>query len=127
MIACGFNDPNYGQDVLLKFRPASAWLRHFARAGAADHDGILYALYAHLGSVAVQFKTKVVRGQFLGTTGVTGNADQRYPHLHFELRKVCDPGVGHVGLQNRINPELVFQHIDYSKPVEALQRVHRTA
>ena len=121
------SDPDYGQDILLKFRPSAAWLEHLARAGAADRDGILYAQYAHLGSIKVGSGASVKRGQILGTTGVTGNADQRYPHLHFELRKIRNPGAGQLGLQNRINPEVVFAHIDYSKPVEALDRLRRTA
>jgi peptidoglycan LD-endopeptidase LytH len=121
------NDRDYGQDILLQFRPVSAWLTHLASVGAVDRDGILYAEYAHLASVSVRPGESVWRGQLLGTSGVTGNADQRYPHLHFELRKIRYPGGGQLGLQNRINPEMVFAHIDYSKPVEALDKLRRTA
>jgi murein DD-endopeptidase MepM/ murein hydrolase activator NlpD len=90
------NDPHYGLDILLRFRPAAAWLRHLLRQGAGDRDGVLYAQYAHLGSIdgKVRAMAKVQRGQCLGTTGTTGNADQRYPHLHFELRKIRSPGIG---------------------------------
>jgi murein DD-endopeptidase MepM/ murein hydrolase activator NlpD len=120
-------DPQYGQDILLKFRLGPAWLAHLARFGITDRDGVLYAQYAHLGSVAVATGASVRRGQVLGTTGTTGNADQRYPQLHFELRKIRSPGAGLAGLRNRINPELVFPRIDYSKPVEALDRLRRIA
>jgi murein DD-endopeptidase MepM/ murein hydrolase activator NlpD len=120
-------DPNYGRDVLIKFRPDAAWLRLLSRAGSGDTDGVLFAEYAHLSGILVRPGMQVRRGQMIGATGTSGNADQRYPHLHFELRKVASPGVGHQGMLNRINPELLFHSIDFSKPVDALDRWKRTA
>lgn len=79
------------------------------------------------GTVVVVKGQQVKRGQLLGSTGTRSNADQRYPHLHFELRKVQSPGTGLAGLANRVNPELIFSNIDYSRPVEVLSRLSRTA
>lgn len=121
------HDLNYGMDVLLRFKPLASWLTHLSRSGATCADGTLFAEYAHLSCILVSKGQAVSRGQAIGTTGATGNADQRYPHLHFEIRKIADPGVGVIGLANRIDPELFFQSIDFIKPVEALDRFSRTA
>lgn len=120
-------DPNYGRDILIRFRLGIGWQRVLRAAGSGDADRVLFAEYAHLSSLLVKTGDNVRRGQMIGATGTSGNADQRYPHLHFELRKVASPGVGHAGMLNRINPELVFQSIDFSKPVEAMDRWSRTA
>lgn len=120
-------DPNYGKDVLIKFRPDAAWLQWLSRAGSGDEDGVLFAEYAHLSSILVQPGMAVLRGQMIGATGTSGNADQRYPHLHFELRKIASPGVGQQGMLNRIDPELVFRQIDFSRPVDMLDRLRHTA
>ena len=119
--------PAYGRDVLLRFTLTPAWRARLAGYGAHDADGVLFAEYAHLGSLVVVKGQQVKRGQLLGSTGTSGNADQRYPHLHFELRKVQSPGTGLAGLANRVNPELIFSNIDYSRPVEVLSRLSRTA
>jgi len=119
------SDPNYGVDVLLKFRPMDGWAKHLAAGGNADDDGILYAQYAHLSSVIVKQGQSVRRGELLARTGISGNADQRYPHLHFEIRKVRWPGSGVNGLHNRVDPEVIFK-VDYIKPLEALDRASRT-
>lgn len=120
-------DPSYGKDILLKFRPRDDWLRYLRAASVSDDDGLLFAEYAHLSNILVSQGTLVRRGQIIGFTGTSGNADQRYPHLHFEVRKVSNPGTGAQGLLNRINPEILFPNIDFSKPVETLARAARTA
>jgi len=119
-------DPNYGVDLLLKFRPQQNWVQYLASTGNADEDGILYAHYAHLSLVLVSKGQRVRRGMILGKTGCSGNADQRYPHLHFEIRKVRWPGAGPGGLLKRIDPELLFR-VDFIKPIETLERLLTTA
>jgi len=121
------NDPSYGKDVLLRFKPSVRWMQALAARGVVDKDGELFALYAHLSSVALRSGQEVRRGQIIGQTGISGNADQRYPHLHLEIRKVASPGIGAAGLRNRVDPELFFLGIDFSKSVEALQRYGRIA
>ena len=121
------SDPNYGRDILIRFRLGMSWLRVLRASGSGDADGVIFAEYAHLNSLLVKTGDNVRRGEMIGATGTSGNADQRYPHLHFELRKLASPGVGHAGLLNRINPELIFQGIDFSKPVDAMDRRVRTA
>lgn len=48
-----------------------------------QHAPRLYSLYGHLQKIAVKPGQKLVKGQPLGTVGVTGAAG--YPHLHFEV------------------------------------------
>jgi murein DD-endopeptidase MepM/ murein hydrolase activator NlpD len=119
--------PSYGNDILLRFAMPAAWLAVLARHGVVVADGVLFAHYAHLSAIGVAAGQQVRRGQRIGATGISGNADQRYPHLHFELRKVAAPGSGPMGQKNRVNPELVFTQIDYSRPVDVAQRMGRTA
>lgn len=116
-----FSDPLYGADILLAFRPTPTILTYLARTGHADDDGVLFAHYAHLSAVFVETGQTVQRGTTIGRTGTSGNADQKYPHLHFEVRKTRLPGAGPAGLRNRIDPESLFQ-VDFSTPVEAVTR-----
>jgi len=44
------------------------------------------AIMAHLSTMSVRPGTRVQRGQVLGRTGRTGNAETTRAHLHFELR-----------------------------------------
>lgn len=118
--------PMFGADILLKFKPVAAWRGYLARAGSKDDDGVLFAHYAHLSVLRVIAGQRVRRGMLIGLTGTSGNADQAYPHLHFELRKVARPGTGAAGLHNRIDPELMFR-VDFLAPVEALLRATHTA
>lgn len=115
------HDPSYGQEVVIRFRPSGRFATHVS--GGLPADGVLFALYAHLSTILVGIGS-VARGQVIGLTGTSGNADQRYPHLHFEIRTLKDPGLG---LRHRVNPEQIFWGIDYSKPVEAIDRLRRIA
>jgi murein DD-endopeptidase MepM/ murein hydrolase activator NlpD len=45
-----------------------------------------YAILVHLSTKSVKVGQSVARGQAVGRTGITGNADGTIPHLHFELR-----------------------------------------
>ncbi len=119
-----YGDALYGADILLMFRPTAPIAAYLARIGSADDDGVLFAHYAHLSAVFVQTQQRVARGTMIGRTGTSGNADQKYPHVHFEIRKTRFPGTGPAGLRGRIDPELLFQ-IDFSTPVEAVTRSQR--
>jgi murein DD-endopeptidase MepM/ murein hydrolase activator NlpD len=116
-----YGDALYGHDILLAFRPTEAIATYLARTGSGDDDGVLFAHYAHLSAVFVETGQRVGRGAIIGRTGTTGNADQKYPHLHFEVRKTRWPGAGAAGLRGRIDPELLFK-VDFSMPVEAATR-----
>ena len=115
----------YGTEVVLKFRPTSGWLRHFASLGNADGDGVLYAQYAHLGLVTVAAGAQIRRCQVIAATGATGSA-QKYPHMHFEMRKVSWPKQGQAGLADRIDPLSIFK-VDYVDALEGLEEISRTA
>jgi murein DD-endopeptidase MepM/ murein hydrolase activator NlpD len=116
-----YNDPMLGSDILLMFRPTAPMLTYLASVGSAASDGVLFANYAHLSAMFVETGQRVARGTMIGRTGTSGNADQKYPHLHFEIRKTRFPGIGAAGLRNRIDPELMFR-VDFSTPVEAVTR-----
>ena len=45
-----------------------------------------YAILVHLSRVSVRVGPAVTRGQVVGRTGISGNAAETAPHLHFELR-----------------------------------------
>ena len=45
-----------------------------------------YAILVHLSRQSVRVGQAVKRGQVVGRTGITGNAEGTIPHLHFELR-----------------------------------------
>jgi murein DD-endopeptidase MepM/ murein hydrolase activator NlpD len=119
-----YGDALYGADIMLMFRPTAVVAAYLARIGSADDDGVLFAHYAHLSAVFVETGQRVSRGTMIGRTGISGNADQKYPHVHFEIRKTRFPGTGVAGLRGRIDPELLFQ-IDFSTPVEAVTRSQR--
>lgn len=116
-----YGDTMLGTDILLTFRPTPPMLTYLARMGQFDEDGVLFAHYGHLSAVFVAQGQRVKAGTMIGRTGTSGNADQKYPHLHFEIRKIRLPGIGPEGLRNRIDPELMFQ-VDFSMPVEAATR-----
>ena len=116
-----YGEAMLGTDVLLIFRPTPELATYLRRIGSGDEDGVLFANYAHLSAVYVEPGQRVTGGTLIGRTGATGNADQKYPHLHFEIRKVRLPGVGAAGLRNRIDPELLFR-VDFALPVEAATR-----
>jgi RHS repeat-associated protein len=59
------------------------------------------ALYGHLSEADVKKGDVVKEGQYIGKTGISGNADEDSPHLHFELRDSETPGSG---MTNRVNP-----------------------
>ena len=63
------------------------------------------ATYAHLSEVNFEKGNSVCEGDVVGQTGVTGNADESSPHLHFELRTKTYAGKG---LKNRVNPNEVL-------------------
>jgi murein DD-endopeptidase MepM/ murein hydrolase activator NlpD len=113
------NHPAYGQRIILKLAVDDA----IARATGVASGSSLFVLYAHLSQISATLG-KVTRGSTIGATGVSGNADQAYPHLHLEVRTSLNPGLG---LGGRINPELLFQQIDFYKPFEAIDKYQRTA
>lgn len=109
----------YGKSILMSFQPSD----HVARYLGLSVGGSLYALYAHLDKIT-KTSGKVQRHEVIGQSGTSGRTDQNYPHLHFEIWISNPAGKG---LTGRINPELLFRTIDYSKPYEALRRIKNTA
>jgi murein DD-endopeptidase MepM/ murein hydrolase activator NlpD len=72
-----FGDVGWGKAVLtrLDFPQSTCW-----------------ALYAHLSKVFVHGGTPLEPGTLIGLTGITGNGDSDYPHLHLEMWRSLDAG-----------------------------------
>lgn len=65
-----------------------------------------YLFYAHLSKVNVEKGDRVVAGEIIGSSGVSGNAkNTKAPHLHFEIRDKSNVG----GLSHRINPSFYIE------------------
>ena len=58
----------------------AGWMNSFGKCIFVDHGGGLVTIYAHLSKINVAEGQKVVRGQFIGEVGSTGNSTG--PHLH---------------------------------------------
>lgn len=90
---------DYGKQIILRFQ------HDF------DHDGdrdTVFAMYAHLSRIDVAQGQSVTKGQQIGLTGSTGNAQGMGPldqHLHFELRSMPMPPTG---LAGRFSPLAIF-------------------
>lgn len=70
----------------------------------------LYAAYCHLSKAEVKQGIVVRKGQRIGLTGNSGNAESMRgldQHLHFEIRTIPRPGKG---LEGRMSPKEVFGH-----------------
>jgi len=66
-----------------------------------------WALYAHLSKVFVQSGPLEV-GTTIGLTGISGNGDSRYPHLHFETWRSLQAGAKGTHEKYRIDPLYVL-------------------
>ncbi|GFE68983.1 M23 family metallopeptidase [Chroococcus sp. FPU101] len=51
-----------------------------------NHESKRQTRYAQLSEIQVEIGQLVKTGDVLGTTGMTGNPDVKFPHLHFEVR-----------------------------------------
>jgi len=65
----------------------------------------VYVMYGHLQSRLVGNGETVSRGQLIGYTGITGNANANNPHLHIELRSNASPGTG---MNGRFDPARLY-------------------
>lgn len=61
------------------------------------------AMLVHLSTVKVKVGEAVTRGQVVGTTGKTGNAEATPAHLHFELRAPFTIRYGYGGVVRRLD------------------------
>jgi murein DD-endopeptidase MepM/ murein hydrolase activator NlpD len=94
---------DYGLQLCVKFANDES-----LRAG---YPSGLYAFYGHLLSASVSKHDVVHEGQQLALSGVSGNAGNTPPHLHFEIRTVARPSRG---LTGRIDPGSILGYQYYS-------------
>lgn len=71
-------------------------------------DWTCWALYAHLSDTFVKKGTPLNPGTLIGRTGITGNGDSRYPHLHFEIWKNVKAGHAKTYDKHRLDPLYVL-------------------
>ncbi|MDZ7600753.1 MAG: M23 family metallopeptidase, partial [Hoeflea sp.] len=64
-------------------------LKEYGKTVLVRHDDGLVTVYAHANSLNVARGDKVVRGQVIASSGMTGAA--KTPRLHFEVRKNATP------------------------------------
>lgn len=86
-------DGDYGKQITIRFM---------------FRGRVLYATYAHLSMYVVRRSQKLLRGEWIGLTGNTGNAGSMEgvdQHLHFEIRTVIQPGHG---LNGRVDPKDIY-------------------
>ncbi len=95
-------------------RPAiyAPWERYYGNLIVVEHDlpeldQLLYTLYAHLTSFAVEEGEVVEAGQPIGNVGMSGKAIG--PHLHFEVR------AGGFEYTDTRNPELWLLPLDETR------------
>lgn len=78
-----------GEGTVIEVKEMLIGYGHFVRIA---HKGTVSTLYAHLDQVIVKPGQKVVKGEDIGTVGLTGWSTG--PHLHFEVyngNKAIDP------------------------------------
>ena len=62
----------------------AGWNGGFGKCIIIDHGGKLQTVYGHLSSISVKSGQKVVRGQYIGNVGSTGQSTG--PHLHLGVK-----------------------------------------
>lgn len=62
----------------------AGWVNGFGKCIIIDHGGGLQTVYGHLSDIKVKSGQKVVRGQYIGNVGSTGNSTG--PHLHLGVK-----------------------------------------
>lgn len=63
---------------------SAGWNGGYGKCIIVDHGGKLQTVYAHLSGIEVKSGQKVVRGQYIGIVGSTGNSTG--PHLHLGVK-----------------------------------------
>ncbi|OUL99196.1 M23 family metallopeptidase [Variovorax sp. JS1663] len=68
------------------------------------HKGNWFSLYAHLAETYVKKDSPIQKAHLIGLTGISGNGDAAYPHLHFEIWKSLTAGKKGTREKYRIDP-----------------------
>jgi murein DD-endopeptidase MepM/ murein hydrolase activator NlpD len=90
-----------------------------------------WALYAHLTDTYVKKGSRLEPGTLIGRTGVSGNGDSDYPHLHFEIWSSTKAGLKGTREKYRLNPLYVLGPLPFQPfaldVIERNQHINRTA
>lgn len=91
-------------------------------------EGPCWVLYAHLSKLYVKGGAKLGPNTPIGETGLSGNADSKYPHLHFEAWSSLKAGPkSKEPWRYRFDPLLLLGHVSYQNFVHDVMRYNRTA
>jgi murein DD-endopeptidase MepM/ murein hydrolase activator NlpD len=86
-----------------------------------------WTLYAHLSEIYVKKGTPLEAGTLIGLTGISGNGDSNYPHLHFEAWLSTSAGKKGSAEEYRFDPLEMLGFLPYQPyALEVLDR-HRQA
>jgi murein DD-endopeptidase MepM/ murein hydrolase activator NlpD len=85
-----------------------------------------WALYAHLSEVFVKAGSPLRRRTLIGLTGITGNGDSKYPHLHLETWSSTKAGLRGTKEKYRFDPLDLLGFLPYQGfALEVLERQNR--
>lgn len=101
-----FGTKGWGKAVLLNIKSQKRWI-----------------LYAHLSKALVIKGTPIVAGQIIGETGISGNGDSQYPHLHLEVWTDLRAGMKGTHETYRENPLALLGLLPYQN--HALEIIER--
>ena len=84
-----------------------------------------WALYAHLSKV-YRKAGPLEAGATIGLTGISGNGDSRYPHLHFEIWRSLKAGAKGTREKYRVDPLYVLGNLPFQRfATEVIERRER--
>ena len=104
------------------YRGAVVWAADFGSSGWGKTvltrvdfpNWTCWALYAHLSKVFIK-AGPIDGGTQIGLTGITGNGDSRYPHLHFEVWRSLEAKAGDTREKYRIDPLYVLGSLPFQR------------
>lgn len=127
-----------GTECYAIYKGQVEWISDFKSKGwglavlcKVDHpEWNCWALYAHLSNVFLKKGARLEPRTLIGLTGISGNGDSKYPHLHFEIWKSMQAGTHGTKEKFRTDPLDVLGPLPFvpfaSEVIERNQQIRRT-